>query len=316
LNWNSFDTGPNADLVGILTQSVRNAGLKMGLYHSLFEWFNPYFLEDEGNNFTTSTYVDEVLIPQLYDIVNSYQPEIVWTDGDWVANYTYWRSMEFLAWLYNDSPVKDTVCVNDRWGIGTNCEHGGYYTCTDRYNPGKLQNHKWENAMTIDGSSWGYSRNTNISGYLSIDEILDQLVSTVSCGGNVLLNVGPAADGTIHPIFQERLLQVGSWLAVNGESIYSSIPWRAQNDSAANTWYTANSDTGNIYAIFLEWPSNDTLILTEPVPLSNAQIQLVGQNENLQWNYDENILTIQLPSLAVSQLPCQWAWTLRMKGIK
>ena len=63
-----------------------------------------------------------------------------------------------IIFLNKYSPVKDTIVVNDRWGSGDLCHHGDFYTCTDNYNPGKLVNHKWENCMTLDSSSWGFRR--------------------------------------------------------------------------------------------------------------------------------------------------------------
>lgn len=57
----------------------------------------------------------------MLELVSRYFPEIFWSDGDWDAPDTYWQSKEFLAWLYNDSPVKNTVVVNDRWGFDTYC---------------------------------------------------------------------------------------------------------------------------------------------------------------------------------------------------
>jgi len=313
-NWDSVHTGPHRDIVGELTTAVRAVNLTMGLYHSMFEWYNPNFLNDQANNFNTNTYVVEKTLPELYAIVNTYQPDVIWSDGDWMAPASYWQSTEFLAWLYNESPVANTVVVNDRWGIDCPCENGGYYTCQDRYNPGKLQNHKWENCLTIDGGSWGFRRNAPISAYLTIDQLIYELASTVSCGGNMLLNVGPNHDGTIDVIFQERLLQIGAWLDVNGPSIYSTTPWRVQNETAANVWYTQSA--GTVYAIFLSWPANNELVLESPVFSAQSQVTLLGDGQPLTWTAVSGGTSIQLPSLAPgSALASQPAWALQLVGV-
>lgn len=77
----------------------------------------------------------------------------------------------------------------------------------------------------------------------------------------MLLNVGPTKDGVIAPIFQERLLSMGSWLAINGEAIYGSKPWTIQNDETnTDVWYTRKGNA--IYAITLSWPNNNLLTLS------------------------------------------------------
>lgn len=102
-NWNSMDVGSNRDLVGDLATAVRNTtSLKFGLYHALPEWFNPLYLIDQNNNFTTQYYPNIKTMPEFYDLVNRYKPDIIWSDG-YDANFdTYWNSTGFLAWLYND----------------------------------------------------------------------------------------------------------------------------------------------------------------------------------------------------------------------
>ncbi len=61
--------------------------------------------------------------------------------------------------------------------------------------------------------------------------------SVLSCGGNLLLNVGPTRDGMIAPIFEERLQDIGAWLKINGEAIYATKPWKVQNDTLnGNVW--------------------------------------------------------------------------------
>lgn len=318
-NWNSVDNGPHRDLVAELSTSIRKrTNITFGLYFSLFEWFHPLYLKDKASGFKTQDYVREIALPQLYDIVNTYKPEYIWSDGDWEAEDTYWNSTNFLAWLYNDSPVKDTVVVNDRWGKGCMCHHGGSYTCSDRYNPGVLQKHKWEDAMTVDKKSWGYRRNTVVSDFLTMDDLTSILASSVSCGGNMLMNVGPTPDGRIDPIFQERLEQMGDWLRVNGEAIYASKPWRAQNDTGTpDIWYTSKNEA--IYAIALEWPSTGVLNLTVPVTSESTTVTILGLPDvKISWMplSDKNGISILIPQLSVSELPCRWAWVFKMIGVQ
>ncbi|KAK3734282.1 hypothetical protein QZH41_015136 [Actinostola sp. cb2023] len=306
-NWNSVNTGPHRDLVGDLAKAIRQkSNVTFCLYFSLFEFFHPYYLEDADNGFHTQKYVNEIMLPQLYDIINNYKPEYLWTDGDWLASSEYFRSTDFLAWLYNESPVKDTVVVNDRWGNDTRCKHGGVYTCSDRFNPGVLQSHKFEDATTADKLSWGYRRNMNIGDLHTAKAILEEMIIAISCGGNFLLNVGPTHDGRIDAVFQERLLQIGEWLAVNGEAIYKSKPWRVQNDTTnPNVWYTSKPKELAVYAITFQWPTDSVLKLDSPVTTRDTTVSLVGYEGEMSWHTagKPHGIIIEIPPIPESLMP-------------
>jgi alpha-L-fucosidase len=94
-------------------------------------------------------------MPELYDLFRKYEPELIWSDGDWEAHSDYWQATEFLAWLANESKVKDTVVWNDRWGNDAVCRHGSFLTCNDGYRPDSLVSKKWESCNTVDRTSWG-----------------------------------------------------------------------------------------------------------------------------------------------------------------
>lgn len=79
----------------------------------------------------------------------------------------------YLIRLYNESPVRETIVTNDRWGQGTLCKHGDFITCSDRYNPGVLQKRKWENALTIDKYSWGYRADARLEDFLTSEELIE-----------------------------------------------------------------------------------------------------------------------------------------------
>ena len=165
-------------------------------------------------------------MPELFQLVEKYKPEVIWSDGATGGDSDYWRAKEFLAWLATNSSVKDTVVWNDRWGRDAGCKHGSFLTCQDRYLPNQTVLHKWENCLTLDKTSWGWNRRANYANYMTTKELVDQTVETVARNGNILINVGPAADGTISPMFVDRLLSLGSWLQVNGQAIYGSRYWK------------------------------------------------------------------------------------------
>ncbi|XP_023344127.1 alpha-L-fucosidase [Eurytemora carolleeae] len=313
--WNSRDIGPKRDVIGELADAFRADGrVEFGLYHSLFEWFNPLYLQVETFSLFYLDWTYRIIIM----FSGNYKPQVLWSDGEWEALDTYWRSKEFLAWLYNDSPVKDTVVANDRWGRDILCKHGDFYTCTDRYNPGVLQKHKWENAMTIDRKSWGYRRNMNLEDILTMEELTETLAMTISCGGNLLMNVGPNSQGSIDTIFQERLRQMGDWLKVNGEAVYSSIPWTVQNDTInSKVWYTIRVDKQSgtlVYGILLDWPLDRQVELGSPEPTANTKISILGSNTTISWKAKEGGgLSLELPPR--DEISSNWAWVIRLEEL-
>lgn len=341
-NWNSMDVGPKRDLVGELAAAIRKAGvkspqtnkaLKFGVYHSLIEWFNPIFLKDEANNMTSQTFVDTKIMPELHQLVEAYKPEIIWSDGDWAGSSDYWKAKEFLAWLATNSSVKDTVVWNDRWGTDVRCNHGSFFNCQDRFLPNSTMEHKWENCLTIDKTSWGWNRKARLSDYKTTKELIDELVVTVSRNGNFLVNVGPSSDGTISPVFVDRLTGLGDWLKVNGQAIYSTRPWKIcdQDLESQSVYYTR--DDNLLYAHLTHWPLDNQVVLTCPELSNITKIFVLGMKQPdgelnaksaVMKHHDTMTLRragretaiIQLPDFNPSQVPCEHTWVVAMTAIK
>lgn len=321
--WNSVAVGARRDVLGELKQAFdeKHPELHFGVYYSLFEWYNPLYLKDKSNFFDTREYSMNKMIPELTELVEKYAPHVIFADGEWEATPEYFGTKEFLAWLYNESPSKDHVLVNDRWGLGTNMQHGGYYTGPDRWTPGQLVKHKWESAMTLDSRSWGIRRNMKLSEVLTPIQLLSDVIQTVSYGGNILINVGPTKEGTIVPIFEERLRQMGSWLKVNGEAIYATSPWTAQNDSLSYdplVWYTSKYQV--VYAIALGWPQDEVLTLGSVKADATTTVELLGyQGGTLAFQQQDELLSITFPSMSKYTRQCgehcQWAYTLKLQNV-
>lgn len=246
-NWNSVDIGPHRDLVSELSESIRSKGIKFGLYYSIIDWESVPSHRCDGGYFiplkdvkkyglTKEQYLNEILDPQLHEIVEKFKPSLIFADGgEWDLTEEESRVKEFLYWLYNESPVKDEVVVNDRFYRGMEGKHGDYFST--EYNDKIVESgHLFEESRGI-GKSYGYNRMEKLEDYMSIPEIIKELYTTVSKGGNFLLNIGPSADGLI-PLNQvERLKGVGHWLDDCGESIFCTKPNSSDYLSTTNETY-------------------------------------------------------------------------------
>ena len=219
LNWNSVELGPKRDICGELTEAVRKKGLKMGFYYSLPEWTSPIHRWYVDPDDQISTYVNTHMIPQFKELVTRYQPTVLFTDGEWRNSAEQWHATELISWYYN-TVGKDAI-VNDRWGDGQ--QHGFR---TPEYSAGiTLTDRPWAECRGL-GRSFGLNRNEPLENYMTSEELIRHFCILVAAGGGMTLNVGPAADGKIPLLQQERLLDLGKWLDINGEAIYGTRPYK------------------------------------------------------------------------------------------
>lgn len=218
-NWNSVETGPKRDIVGELTEAVEKDGLKMGLYYSLPEWSNPLHYWEIDPNDSIAKYVDTHMIPQFKELVTAYRPSLIFTDGEWWNSAEQWHARELISWYYN--LVGPEAIVNDRWGGGAD-----YGFKTPEYSAGiTMTDRPWAEVRGI-GRSFGLNRNEPLENYLTEDDLIHHFATLVANGGGLTLNVGPAGDGQIPLLQQERLLQLGQWLKINGEAIYGTRAYK------------------------------------------------------------------------------------------
>lgn len=333
--WNAVEIGPKRDLLDELAKATRAEGMKFGFYYSLYEWYNPLWKTNRAQ------FVDQHMTPQFKDVVTRYKPAIIFSDGEWDLQSVDWKSESLLAWLFNESPCKDEVVVNDRWGKDCRHKHGGYWTT--EYAAGlKDGSHPWEESRGM-AFSYGLNRAERVDDYKTGREFILTLIDLVSRGGNLLLDIGPAADGTIPPLMEQRLLEIGDWLAVNGEAIYGtrfagrSSQWtdgdrpeqkygeymvkynlmdqvgqQPKNGKAVkNVFFTRKPDA--LYAIAIGWPGKQLVVKNVKVPAS-AIVTMLGIDGALKTQIDRTTLTITTPDLGPEAAPCRHAFAFKISG--
>ncbi|WP_052594061.1 alpha-L-fucosidase [Luteipulveratus mongoliensis] len=295
------DRGPHRDLAGDLFKAARKDGrLKAGFYYSLYEWNNPnYTGKPVTNPYTgqeipytgvepTKDYVHTYMQPQLKELVDQYDPDIIWCDGQWDKPASYWDMAPVIADYYNKAknrPKPKEVAVANRCKTRTGDLDSPEldfqtpeYTVKDDIDPVK-----WEASRGI-AHSYGYNSNEPESDYLTSDQLIDSLSDIVSKNGNLLLDIGPKADGTIPDLMQSRLRDMGSWLGVNGEAIYGTTYFNHAEDKHSNVPVRYTVKDGNLYAIAQSWPGAQ-LTLGGDLPFAKGtQVKVLGgDGKALPW---------------------------------
>jgi alpha-L-fucosidase len=291
------------DLVSELTASVRKEGLKMGLYYSGgLDWtFVPgpiTSLQTFNSTMPQSKAYGQYVDAQYRELIDRYHPAVLWNDIGYPKSG---NPMAIEADYYNAVP--DGV-VDDRFSI----KHSDYttpeYTTLKDINP-----KKWEECRGL-GQSFGYNRAEGEAQTIAPDKLIYLLVDIVSKNGNLLLDVGPEADGTIPAVQLDRLKALGAWLDQNGEAIYGTHPWtRAEGKTSDGIDVRFTQKSANLYVTLMGDVKGSSVTVTSLKPKPGTKIQLLGYKKPLKWSQAGEDVKVNLPS----SLPGKYAYVLRVE---
>jgi alpha-L-fucosidase len=287
------------------------------------------------------------MLPQMRELVNKYEPWVLWTDGQWDLSSKAWHSRPFVSWLYNESPVANKVVINGRWGKDMEPKKGpflGNFISTENDGVEALQG-PWEECRGL-GYSFGYNRNEDISDYNTSQTLILLLVDIVSHGGNLLLDIGPDERGEIPQIMRDRLTEMGAWLKINGESIYGTRKWIEPvqwsegrrtsgvvykkekklaylggdfilkqtvnpdpGDAVKEVFFTTKGET--IYAILPTWGKNGVVNLRN-INMEGRKVSLLETGDILTTIETKDGVNIKLPVLDTSRIKSKNAYVLKI----
>ena len=213
-------TPAGRDLVGPFCKELRAKGIKVGLYYSLLDWSHP----DYPNFTKTQKRYERDSIPERWDhfvkfdkaqiteLMTQYNPDLVWFDGDWEQSAEAWHAAEIRQMLISNN---NNVIINSRLQ-----GYGDYATPEQGIPVSKPKDEYWELCMTMN-DSWGYQQNDK--NYKSSNLIIRIFADVIGMGGNLLLDIGPKADGTIPEEQAAILKELGRWTSKHSEAIYGTL---------------------------------------------------------------------------------------------
>lgn len=353
-HYNAAEMGPCRDTAGELRKAFNKRGMEYGTssHRAEHQWFmgpGRDFPSDMAANAEqrgqmywpataqqpnmddrhdplapTEEYLEDWLL-RCAEMVDRYDPRLFYFDW-WIRHDGYSETLRtFIAYYYNRAAERGYPCgvCYKRDGLAFGA---GIYDM-ERGKFAEARPYYWQTDTAIARNSWCY---TDSLDYKTAPELVRYLADVTAKNGNLLLNVGPKADGTIPLRDREILAEMGRWLAVNGEAIYDTESYLVSeegptaeavgefSDGAATVYtsedYRFTAGHGCVYAICMQAPANGEFTVKSlrgdikdtfrPVFQSTvADVQVLGYDGRVEWKQGEDALHVSAPGLAVTDMP-------------
>jgi len=282
------------DLITPFCHELRKNNLKVGLYFSLLDWSHPDY-----PNFTKSQkrYTDDSLrwsrfvrfnFNQIDELQKKFNPDLIWFDGDWEQSAEKWRAKELREMLLQTNPK---IIINSRLA-----GYGDYATPEQGVPLSKPKDEFWELCMTMN-DSWGYQQNDE--NYKTPNQIIRIFTDCISKGGNLLLDIGPKADGSIDEKQVEILKELGRWTKKHSEAIYATnagIP--ADYFSGPST---LSKDSTTLFLFLENKPIGPIAI--KGIKNKINRIRVVGNGTKLKWDIKMKQYWSENPGMLYIEVP-------------
>ena len=298
-------TNPKRDIVKELADACKKHGIKLGLYYSHWVDWEHEFGWDHNKELTGikpeqyDKYWQEKVIPQMRELLTNYgEISIFWFDM-WIHHsQTVVTKKQLIQLKELIRELQPNCLVNSRLGLSIEEDPDiDFKTLGDNSLGDKLEEFPWQSPATV-AHSWGFHATDNE--WKSTTSLLKALINNVSLNGNLMLNIGPRANGDVPEEIKQRLTEMGNWLNINGESVYGARAFylpKNQHDWGKITCKKAESGT-TLYLHVFNWPLNKRLYLTG-IKTKPEKVYLLAdkQKSPLKFDYSDVLTTIHLSEL-------------------
>jgi alpha-L-fucosidase len=220
-DYNAVKRGPKRDLIAEYVEACRDAGLRVGIYFSVPDWSVPAWLAGVDRDPDGYRALVDRTHAQVEELVSNYgRIDLMWFDGGNHVDADVLRAREMVDMMRSHQP---DLIINNRLSPEEQTGDWGYATPEQRI--GGLSYDPWETCMTSTRKFWGYHVcHEDPAMWRTQQELMETFVRTIANGGNLLLNVGPYADGTLPKPFEERMRVIGDWIRRNADAVYGTRP--------------------------------------------------------------------------------------------